>query len=81
MYNQDETPERPGMQNGNNGSSNKMAPASSYREDNRGVQQEGFRTGVPETSKRDVQRVTKDQELDLAEWSTPSEKNTGPKRY
>jgi hypothetical protein len=64
------------MQNGNNGSSNKTETASSDREDNRGVQQEGFRTGVPEASKRDVQRVTKDQELDLVEGSTPSEKKT-----
>jgi hypothetical protein len=34
---QDETPERPGMQYGNKGSLNKTAPASSVREDNRGV--------------------------------------------
>jgi hypothetical protein len=39
---QDEMPERPGMQNRNKRSSNKTAPASSNREDNRGVQQVGF---------------------------------------
>jgi hypothetical protein len=51
---------------------NKTAPASSHRENNRGVQQEGFRTGVPEASKQDVQRNTKNQELGLVEGSTSS---------
>jgi hypothetical protein len=62
------------MRNGNKGSTNKTAPASSDREDNRGIQQEGFRTGVPKASKRDVRRVTKDQKFDLVEGSIPSEK-------
>jgi hypothetical protein len=62
------------MQNGNKGSLNYKAPESSDLGDNRGVQQECFRTGVSEPSKQDVQRVTKDQELDLVDEWTPSKK-------
>jgi hypothetical protein len=62
------------MQNWNKGSSNKTAPASSDRENNRGAQQKRFITGVPEASKQGFQRVTEDQELDLVEGLTHSEK-------
>jgi hypothetical protein len=38
----------------------------------KGVQQEGFRTGVGEARNRDVQQVAENDKVDLVEGSTPS---------
>jgi hypothetical protein len=61
------------MQNGNKGSSNKTPSVSSDQEDNKGVQQDGFRIGDHKASSRDFQRVAKNQELGLVVGLNPSE--------
>jgi hypothetical protein len=54
---------------------------NSYGLEKRGHQrdlQEDHRTGDREASSRDFQRVVENQELDLVEWSPPSETEEEP---
>jgi hypothetical protein len=75
----EEAVEGPGMQNWNKEPGHKNVAAPENQEDNKWLQQEGFRTIIREASKRHVQRVTEGETLDLVEGSAPSEaRNQGP---
>jgi hypothetical protein len=74
----EETLEVPRTQHCHKEPRHKTTAASQDGEDIRGVRLEGFRNGVREASNRNVRWIAENEELDLLERSTTSEKEEEP---